>query len=222
MQENDAYNVFFNSDRSAYDIVYVLKDGTRWKLDTHQNQTRKLNTILDLTQILRFECIMTEEANLAPEHSNYLAEISRELVPVQERGILDLENCFKNTCRQEIITGDEMADSCKNCGFKKGAQKLVELSRIGNYIGIQLNKVHDSQKVNHPVKLCLDRFMARPQSWQQVTPQIVYELVGLIGTTVDHENAEVSEEPYLTLRTAAPSTSYSNTSNNNSWCKFTF
>ena len=33
MQDNDAYNVFFNSERQAYDIVYVLKDGTRWKID---------------------------------------------------------------------------------------------------------------------------------------------------------------------------------------------
>lgn len=35
MQESDAYNVFFNADRQAYEIVYVLKDGTRWKLDTN-------------------------------------------------------------------------------------------------------------------------------------------------------------------------------------------
>ena len=63
-----------------------------------------------------------------------------------------------------------MLESCKSCGFRKGAQKLVELSRIGNYIGLELRKVHESQKVNHPIRLCLDRFMARSQSWQQVTP----------------------------------------------------
>lgn len=94
--------------------------------------------MLDLTQVLRLECILSDEADLVPEHKNYIAEIQRELVPVQERGILDLENCFKNTCRQEIIASEEMVESCKGCGFKKGAQKLVELSRIGNYIGIEL------------------------------------------------------------------------------------
>jgi hypothetical protein len=33
INENDAYNVFFNSGKQAYDMVYVLKDGTRWKLE---------------------------------------------------------------------------------------------------------------------------------------------------------------------------------------------
>ena len=71
-----------------------------------------------------------------PEHTNYLTEIERELVPVQERGILDLENCFRNTCRQEIISSEDMTQPCNNCGLKKGAQKLVEISRIGDYLGV--------------------------------------------------------------------------------------
>lgn len=197
--------MFFNVDRQAYDLVYVLKDGTRWKLDPHQQQSRKLNTILDISQILRFECILSDDANLGPEHSNYLTEITRELVPLQERGILDLENCFKNTCRQEIITSEEMQEPCTHCGFKKGTQKLVEFSHIGSYLGIEINKVHESQAVNHPLRLCLDRFVARQQSWQQVSPQVVYELVGTIGAIVDSENAEISEEPYLNLRVPIPS-----------------
>ena len=67
MQESDAYNVFFNADRQAYDVIFVLKDGTRLKLDPFTNQSRKLNTVMDLTQILRFECILSDEANLEPE-----------------------------------------------------------------------------------------------------------------------------------------------------------
>lgn len=71
MAENDAYNVFFNADRTAYDIVYVMKDGTRYRLDPQCNQSRKLNTVIDLAQILRFECILTDEANLDHENDNY-------------------------------------------------------------------------------------------------------------------------------------------------------
>ena len=63
---------------------------------------------------------MSDEANLVPEHTNYLTEIARELVPLQERGILDLESCFKNTCRQDIISSEEMDSDCGQCGFKKG------------------------------------------------------------------------------------------------------
>ena len=113
---------------------------------------------------------MSDDANLAPENTNYLAEISRELVPIQERGLLDLESCFKNTCRQEIISSEEMEDPCDHCGFKKGTQKLVELSSIGNYLGITVDKVHESQAVNHPMRLCLDRFTARSQTWLQTAP----------------------------------------------------
>jgi hypothetical protein len=31
--EADAYSFFFNNQMMAYELVLVLKDGTRWKLD---------------------------------------------------------------------------------------------------------------------------------------------------------------------------------------------
>lgn len=48
MNENDAYNVLFNSNKQTYDMVYVLRDGTRWKLEPKVHQSKKLNTTVDL------------------------------------------------------------------------------------------------------------------------------------------------------------------------------
>ena len=37
-----------------------------------------------------------------------------------------------------------MEQPCSHCGFRKGTQKLVELSSIGDYLGIAVDKVHHS------------------------------------------------------------------------------
>lgn len=42
-------------------MVLVLKDGSRWKLDAHQKQ--KLNQIVDVDMIVRFEAIFPAHAN---------------------------------------------------------------------------------------------------------------------------------------------------------------
>ena len=75
-------------------MVYVLKDGTRWKLEPQVHQTKKLNATVDLEKVVRFECILTAEANLDAENSNYKAEISRELISMEQKGFTELEHCF--------------------------------------------------------------------------------------------------------------------------------
>ena len=42
-------------------MVLVLKDGSRWKLDPHEK--KKLNQIVDMEQIVRFEAIFPTVAN---------------------------------------------------------------------------------------------------------------------------------------------------------------
>ena len=54
---------------------------------------------VDLDKVVRFECILTAEANLEAENANYKSEISKVLVPIEERGIFELEHCFKNLCK---------------------------------------------------------------------------------------------------------------------------
>jgi len=45
--EADAYSFFFNNTKMAYELVLVLKDGTRWKLDPMNHQSKKLNLAVD-------------------------------------------------------------------------------------------------------------------------------------------------------------------------------
>jgi hypothetical protein len=45
--EADAYSFFFNNTIMAYELVLVLKDGTRWKLDPQNHQTKKLHLAVD-------------------------------------------------------------------------------------------------------------------------------------------------------------------------------
>jgi len=64
MNENDSYNMFFSltpSYQCPYDLVLVLKDGSRWKLDAQTYASKKLNMLLDPENIVRFECIITSE-----------------------------------------------------------------------------------------------------------------------------------------------------------------
>lgn len=71
-----------------------------------------------------------------------------------------------------------MAEPCKGCNQKKGAKKLVEISRIGNYIGIEVHRIYNAHGVHHPLKLCLDRYVTR----QAFNPQSsVFDLIGFIG-----------------------------------------
>jgi len=83
-------------------MVYVLKDGTRWKIEPQVHMTKKHLTV-DLDKVVRFECILTKEANLEAENANYKEEISKELHPLESRGMIELENCFKNLCKQSIL-----------------------------------------------------------------------------------------------------------------------
>lgn len=64
-------------------MVYVLKNGTRWKLEPQVHQTKKLNSTVDLENVVRFECILTPSANLDAENANYKTEISRDIVPME-------------------------------------------------------------------------------------------------------------------------------------------
>jgi len=93
--EQESYAHFFNETNIAYELVLVLKDGTRWKLDPHNHQNKKLNLAVDPEQVVRFECVVREEAALEPERVNFLTEIERELVPVSDKGLHELEHCFK-------------------------------------------------------------------------------------------------------------------------------
>ena len=49
--------------------------------------------------MVRFECLLNADANLEAENGNYKAEIYRELVPVEQRGMLELEQCFSTLCK---------------------------------------------------------------------------------------------------------------------------
>ena len=80
-------------------MVYVLRDGTRWKLEPKVHQSKKLNTTVDLEQVVRFECLLSGEANLEAENENYKAEIYKELVPLEQRGMLELDQCFNTLCK---------------------------------------------------------------------------------------------------------------------------
>jgi hypothetical protein len=122
MQDCDAYNVFFNSDKHSYDISFVFKDGNRWTLDTQTHQSKKLNMILDFEKLLRLEIILSNQANMEAEDLSYKTEIARELIPIEQRGLNELEQCFQNVCKQDILTGDEMLYPCKGCAMKKGSQ----------------------------------------------------------------------------------------------------
>jgi hypothetical protein len=44
-----------------YEMVLVLKDGSRWKLDPHQN--KRLNLVVDPETIDRFEAIFNTASN---------------------------------------------------------------------------------------------------------------------------------------------------------------
>jgi len=81
-----------------------------------------------------------------------------------------------------------MAGPCSGCQQKKGAQKLVELTRIGNYAGITVEKIHHSQIVHHPLKLNLDRFHTRSFYGGS---SIVMDLIGFIGEIRKRENEEM-------------------------------
>ena len=60
--------------------------------------------------------------------------------------------------------------------------------------------------------------MTRSVSWQSVTPQVVYELVGLYGThQVGVDVEETRQEPFVTLRTTSQGSNALN-----SWKRFTF
>ena len=70
---------------------------------------------VDLEKVVRFECILTDEANLDSENASYKAEISRELITMEQKGMNELEDCFKNLCKQSILTSEEMTSPCKGC-----------------------------------------------------------------------------------------------------------
>ena len=56
--EVEAYQTVFSSSSPApYEMVLIMKDGTRWKLDPNINQSKKMNIAVDFDQVARFECI---------------------------------------------------------------------------------------------------------------------------------------------------------------------
>lgn len=88
--EADAYQTVFNS-ATPYDMVLILKDGTRWKLDPAAFQTKKLNLTVDIENIMRFECIFMPKIELETQLKEYTAEITRELTLMADQGLQSVD-----------------------------------------------------------------------------------------------------------------------------------
>jgi hypothetical protein len=59
----DAYQHYFKlGQRNIFDILLVLKDGQRWRLDPSVHPSKKLVNTVDLENVIRVECIMAPEA----------------------------------------------------------------------------------------------------------------------------------------------------------------
>lgn len=56
-------------------MVLVLKDGSRWKLDSNQKQ--RLNQIVDVEMIVRFEAIFPVTTSFEEMKADFKAEFDR-------------------------------------------------------------------------------------------------------------------------------------------------
>lgn len=64
MSESEQFSYLFSGSHSGgndpYEMVLVLKDGSRWRLDPHQN--KRLCQVVDPELVVRFEAIFPVSA----------------------------------------------------------------------------------------------------------------------------------------------------------------
>ena len=78
------------------------------------------------------------------ERFNFITEIDRELVPVSEKGLHELEHCFKKLVQLNIDEGGTQEQPCQGCNEKSGNQRLVEILKLGTYLNMSVEKLHKS------------------------------------------------------------------------------
>lgn len=118
----DAYLHYFKQGaKNLFDIVLVLKDGQRWRLDPSVHPSKKLVNTVDLESVIRVECIMAPEAQLDDVRNSYLEYIELDQQKADEdAAAVDISQCFNTMCKQTILEPEFMTKSCFGCGKKAG------------------------------------------------------------------------------------------------------
>ena len=97
MQELNQYNSLFcsgNPSTEPYEMVIVLQDGSRWKLDP--NKAQKLCSLISADQITRFECIFKPASRPQFEESkrHFQAEMHRDTINIKECGLRSMDQAL--------------------------------------------------------------------------------------------------------------------------------
>ncbi|CDW77742.1 spore germination protein ia [Stylonychia lemnae] len=208
--ETESYNQLFSCDQAVlqqepYEMVLVLKDGSRWKLDPNQKQ--KLSQIVDVEMIVRFEVIFPVTTSFDEIKTQFKAEFDRQIYPEKELGLRDLNLIFRKHIRQCIVGGENMSAPCSNCKEQKGAQQVNELMKLSNHLVIKVQKIDQNQITEYPLKLSLDKFMSK--SSQQLGNE--YQLVGCIGQILKetiNQNSEENQNDPTKIETVVPTLLY--------------
>lgn len=134
LSENEAFNSLFGAGAEPFEMVLHLNDGSRWKLDSQQN--KKLNIIVIPDNIIRFEAIFPPNTNFESQKQAFNQALESMTQVNKDSSLKDLEACLRKLVSVYIIDGEAQSDKCENCKELKGAQKFVELMRLGQYLGI--------------------------------------------------------------------------------------
>jgi len=61
--------------------------------------------------------------------------------------------------RQQVVEPEQMPKACVGCGKKAGLQKSVEIHKLSQYIGVQVDKSDSKQSINFTPQLNLEKFI---------------------------------------------------------------
>jgi hypothetical protein len=86
-----------------FDILLVLKDGQRWRLDPSVHPSKKLMNTVDLDNVIRVECVLAPEAQLDDIRTSYINHIEEETQVEVVSDTVDVLSCFSKMYRQMVI-----------------------------------------------------------------------------------------------------------------------
>ncbi|TNV85898.1 hypothetical protein FGO68_gene3349 [Halteria grandinella] len=185
--EQEAFAYCFGNTNSVlmpskqpYEMVLVLKDDSRWKLDPQQS--KRLNQVVEPELIDRFEAIFPEQANFDQHKAAYKEEIDKQLSKQGQREstLRDLNSCIKKFTRFAIQDSQSMENPCPLCKMTRGTQKLVEITKFGQLMAFKIAKCLQDSEFEFPIKLQMDRFLPKQTNQLQQSGND-FEIVGCIG-----------------------------------------
>ena len=109
--EFNQYSALFCSaelSQEPYEMVIVLSDGSRWKIDP--NKTQKLCQLISPEQIQRFECIFAKNKLSAQKNGFekikhlFDKEMATDCLNLHEAGFKELDQCLRHYVKANIVT----------------------------------------------------------------------------------------------------------------------